>query len=95
MLKPFKLAYFMASTDDAETNRKFAEANDADFPVLADPDKRVATAYGVLSAAGYASRWTFYIDTAGKISYIDKEVSAVTAGQDMVKRLGQLGVVTR
>ena len=94
-MQPYKLAYFMASTDDAETNRKFAEANGADFPVLADPDKTAAAAYGVLSPAGYATRWTFYIDAGGKLAYIDKQVSAVSAGKDMAERLTQLGVAKR
>ena len=95
MLKAFDVAYFMASTDDAETNRKFAEANGADFPVLADPDKSAAQAYGVLAAAGYAQRWTFYIDAAGKLAFIDKKVDAVNAGKDVAARLGALGVATR
>lgn len=85
----------MASVDDADTNRKFAEANAADFPILSDPDKTSASAYGVLSPAGYASRWTFYIDADGALSYIDKEVSAVTAGQDIAARLAELGVAKR
>lgn len=85
----------MASTDDAETNRRFAEANDADFPILADPDKMTAAAYGVLAGGAYAQRWTFYIDAQGKIADIDKAVSAVTAGPDLAKRLEQLDVPTR
>ena len=92
MLKTFDIVYFMASTDDAETNRKFAEENQADFPVLADPDKQAAEAYGVLGMMGFASRWTFYIDAAGKLAYIDKEVSALKAGADMAARLAALGV---
>lgn len=92
MLKTFDVVYFMASTDDAETNRKFADENQADFPVLADPDKQAAEAYGVLGMMGFASRWTFYIDGAGKIAYIDKEVSALKAGADMAARLEALGV---
>lgn len=92
MLKTFDVAYFMASTEDAETSRKFAEANQADFPVLADPTKQAAEAYGVLGMMGFASRWTFYIDAAGKIAYIDKEVSALKAGADMAARLAALGV---
>ena len=92
MLQTYDVAYFMASTEDAETSRKFAEANQADFPVLADPDKQAAEAYGVLGMMGFASRWTFYIDGAGKIAYIDKEVSALKAGADMAARLAALGV---
>ena len=94
-MKEYKIAYFMASTDDAETNTKFAAANSADFPVLADPDKKAAAAYGVLGMMGFASRWTFYIDTEGKIAYIDKDVSVVKAGADMAARLATLGVAKR
>jgi peroxiredoxin Q/BCP len=85
----------MISVDDAETNKKFAAEHDADFPILSDPDKKVAEAYGVLMAAGFASRWTFYIGPDGKILDIDKKVSAKSAGEDMVARLGALGVKKR
>ena len=95
MLKAYKLAYFMASTDHIETNSKFATANGADFPILADPDKQVAQAYGVLGMMGFASRWTFYIDAQGKIAYIDKDVSVVKAGADTAARLAALGVEKR
>ena len=94
-MKDYKLAYFMASTDDIETNTKFAAANGADFPILADPDKQVAQAYGVLGVLGFASRWTFYIDAQGKIAYIDKDVSVVKAGADTAARLAALGVEKR
>ena len=38
----------MASVDDPETNRKFAEQHQADFPILADPEKTTAMKYGVI-----------------------------------------------
>jgi thioredoxin-dependent peroxiredoxin len=95
LLKAYDVAYFMASTDDAETNRKFAEANGADFPVLADPEKSAAEAYGVLALPGYAKRWTFYIDPQGKIAYVDKDVNALSAGKDIAARLEALGVAKR
>jgi len=82
----------MISVDDAETNKKFAAEHEADFPILSDPDKKVAEAYGVLMAAGFASRWTFYIGPDGKILDIDKKVSVKTAGEDMVAKLAALGV---
>lgn len=85
----------MASTDDIETITAFAEKNEADFPVLSDDDGSVADSYGVLSAAGYASRWTFYIDRDGKIAHIDKRVSPLTAGQDIARRLESMGVPAR
>jgi peroxiredoxin Q/BCP len=95
LLKGYKVAYFMASTDDVETNTKFAADNGADFAILADPDKKVSAAYGVLGMMGFASRWTFYIDKDGKIAYIDKDVSVVKAGADTAARLTTLGVEKR
>jgi peroxiredoxin Q/BCP len=95
VLQAFEVVWFMASTDDAATNRKFAEANQANFPVLADPDGEVAERYGVLKLGTFAARWTFYIDPAGKIAYIDQDVNPLTAGADAAKRLGLLGVPPR
>ncbi len=82
----------MVSVDDAETNTKFAKEHEADFPILANPTKDVATAYGVLSPAGFARRWTYYIGADGKILHIDKQVSTGSAGDDLARKLGELGV---
>lgn len=79
--------------DDADTNKKFAEHVEADYPILSDPEKKVATAYGVVNAERQAAqRWTFYIGPDGRILAIDKKVSPPTAGQDVVKKLEELGV---
>ena len=86
------MAYYAISVDDADTNKKFAEHVDADYPILADAGKSVATAYGVMSRFGVASRWTFYIGTDGKILYIDKAVRTSSAGQDVAAKLAELGV---
>jgi peroxiredoxin Q/BCP len=88
----------MASVDTPETNRGFAEKEHADFPILSDPDKKVATAYGVVTPTQqYASRFTFYIGPDGRILDIDKGatgrgVSVRTAGEDTIKKLEALGV---
>ena len=90
------MAYFAASTDDADTNRRFAESLGADFPILADPKKEAARAYGVASTLKpWASRWTFYIGKDGRILYIDKDVRTSTAGRDIAARLSELGVAVR
>ena len=85
----------MISVDDAATNKEFAESLNADFPLLSNPEKDVAEAYGVLSERGFASRWTFYIGKDGNILDIDKAVSPGTAGEDVVSRLTALGVDKR
>ena len=85
----------MISVDDAATNKEFAESLDSGFPLLSNPEKDVAEAYGVLGESGFASRWTFYIGTDGKILEIDKAVSPSTAGEDVVANLTTLGVAKR
>jgi thioredoxin-dependent peroxiredoxin len=83
----------MASVDDPETNKKFAESTEADFILLSDPQKTVATEYGVVTPEHQlASRWTFYIGPDGKILGIDREVKPGTAGEDMAAKLQELGV---
>ncbi len=87
------MAYFSASVDTPEDNKKFAESLGLDYPILSDPGKQVATSYGVVTPERqFAQRWTFYIGTDGKILYIEKKVSPATAGQDIVTKLGELGI---
>jgi peroxiredoxin Q/BCP len=94
-IRAFHVAYFTSSVDDAETNAKFAQHVEADYPILADPTKDTARAYGVLGMAGVASRWTFYIGIDGKILHIDKSVKVSSAGQDIANKLAELGVAKR
>ncbi len=83
-------AYFAASVDTAEANERFAESLGLPYPILSDPSKDVARAYGVLAPSGYASRWTFFIGADGRILDIDKKVSAASHGRDIVAQLTQL-----
>ena len=80
------MRYFGASVDSPETNARFAASIGIDYPILSDPEKTVARAYGVLGATGFASRWTFYIDADGRILDIDKKVSAASHGRDVVAK---------
>jgi peroxiredoxin Q/BCP len=90
------VAYFAASVDTVEDNTKFAQSLDLDFPILSDPTKTVATAFGVVTAERkLAYRWTFYIDIDGKVLAIDKQVSPATAGKDLVAKLTELGMDKR
>ena len=98
MIKKYNVKYFMASVDPIEGeqgNKAFAAAHNADFPLLSDPDKKTAEAYGVLNGRPVASRWTFYIGKDGKILAIDKSVKPATSAEDMAAKLGELGVETR
>jgi peroxiredoxin Q/BCP len=67
----------------------------ADYPILSDPEKKTAAAFGVLGASGFASRRTFYIGPDGKILEIDSAVSVKTAGEDIAKKLAALGIAKK
>jgi len=92
----------MASVDDLETNRKFAAEHGGGFPILSDPEKTTAKAYGVIRTdrppeQQLATRFTFYIGPDGRILDVDKGprgtgVSPRTAGEDTIKKLEALGV---
>jgi thioredoxin-dependent peroxiredoxin len=97
LIRAYDVAYFMASVDTPEDNKAFAEKEHADFPLLSDPYKKVANAYGVIRPNSppdrqFAQRWTFYINPDGKIAAIDKEVKPATAGEAVVAKLNELGV---
>ena len=97
-IKKYDVTYFMASVDPLEGekgNKAFAEAHKADFPLLSDPTKKTAEAYGVLNPRGFASRWTFYIGKDGRIAYIDKAVKPASSAEDMAAKLGELKVAAR
>jgi peroxiredoxin Q/BCP len=110
-IRTYDVTYFMASVDALEDNIKFAKATsvtlgeganarvvekkEADFPMLSDPNKQVATAYGVLNPRGTANRWTFYIDKAGKIAAIDKAVRPESSAEDMLTKLAEIKVARR
>jgi peroxiredoxin Q/BCP len=85
--------YFAASCDTPDTNKQFGESLNLDFPILSDPDKTTAKAYGVVTPERELPfRWTYYIGPDGKIVHIDKEVKPATAGADVAARLKSLGV---
>jgi peroxiredoxin Q/BCP len=95
LIKKYDVTYFMASVDELEGekgNKAFAAAHNADFPLLSDPTKETAKAYGVLTERGFTDRWTFYIGKDGRIQAIDKDVNKrlATSAEDMAAKLGEL-----
>jgi peroxiredoxin Q/BCP len=95
LLKRLDVSYFMASVDSLETNQEFAAEAEADFPLLSDPSKEAAKAYGVLALYGLPKRHTFYIGKDGKILFIDRQINAATSAEDMAARLEELGIPAR
>lgn len=90
----------MISVDTPEDNKAFAEKEKADFPILSDPTKKVAEAYGVLRAPStaqpdaprFAQRWTFFIGPDGNILHIEKAPGTKDAGTNVIAKLKELGI---
>jgi peroxiredoxin Q/BCP len=95
-IRQFDVAYFTASVDTPEENKKFAESLGLDYPILSDPSKKVAEAYGVVNEKRpVAQRWTFYIGKDGKILQIDKKVQTKSHGKDIAAQLKELGIAEK
>lgn len=99
MIRKFDVAYFAASCDPHEGekgNKAFAESLGADYPILSDPGKKVAEAYGVVhEGRAVPERWTFYIDKDGVILHIDQKVNAQEHGKHVAQKLGELGIAKK
>jgi peroxiredoxin len=58
------------STDSVESHKGFAEKNELPLRLLADPDRKVSTAYDMKSwLPGRSARGVVVIDKDGKIAY--------------------------
>ena len=92
-VRAFDVAYFTASCDIPAFNKEFAEELGLDYPILSDPGKEVAQAYGVVHGERKVpERWTFYIGKDGKILAIDKMVKVDNHAGDIAAKLKELGV---
>jgi len=82
--------------DPVDRNREIVEWLDLAHPILSDPEKRVAEAYGVLAGGRRtAARWTFYIGADGRILHIDRHVLPDGHGEEVPARLAALGFLRR
>lgn len=96
-IRKYDVAYFTASCDTPEYNKEFAEDLKLDFPILSDPERNVAKAYGVIhkDRPEKPERWTFFIDKDGVVKHIEKKVTTKTHGEEIVKKLEELGVAKK
>jgi len=66
------------STQSVESHEKFAAKHGLRFPLLADVDKSVHRAYGVLGLMDMPRRSVFVLDASGTIRYAHRAVLGVT-----------------
>ncbi|MGZ5320808.1 MAG: peroxiredoxin [Solirubrobacterales bacterium] len=60
---------FGISPQSVESHERFRDRHGLNVPLLSDPGKRVARAYGVLGPGGMVRRAVFLVDAAGVIRY--------------------------
>lgn len=78
------------SSDGVESHERFAANNELTFPLLADPDGKIAKAYGVLRETGRAARATFLIGRDGTILHAWPKVSITGHANDITAKLDEL-----
>jgi peroxiredoxin Q/BCP len=78
------------SVQDVSSKKEFAAKHSLPFSVLADTDKSVAKAYGVLSMLGFARRETFVIDPKGRIAKHYPDVDPKTHSKQLLADLQAL-----
>ena len=66
------------SAQSVDSHDTFAGKHGFDFPLLADPDKAVAAAYGTLGPIGFPRRSVFIVDGAGVIRYAHRAIAGLT-----------------
>jgi thioredoxin-dependent peroxiredoxin len=66
------------SAQSVESHDAFSGKHGFDFPLLADPDKAVASAYGTLGPIGFPRRSVFIVDTEGVIRYAHRAIAGLT-----------------
>jgi peroxiredoxin Q/BCP len=82
------------SGDTVESHKKFKEEHDLNFTLLADPEGKIAKAFGVpakaMAGGLIASRWTFIVDRDGKIAHKDEKVDAAKDTATVLKVVEEL-----
>ncbi len=79
------------SFDSVEKNRAFAEKFQFPFPLLSDPDRKVALAYGACEdpKAGSPKRITYVIGKHGKIEHAIETRDPAGQAQDLLDLLSR------
>ncbi|HUP84972.1 MAG TPA: peroxiredoxin [Acidimicrobiales bacterium] len=66
------------SPQSVESHEAFSGVHGFSFPLLADTEKSVARAYGILGPVGFYKRSVFVIDREGRIRYAHRATAGLT-----------------
>lgn len=82
-----------ASLDNVESHKKFADKHNIQFTLLADKDKVMANAYGVVKnipLMSYAKRQTFIINPTGRVAKFYEDVNSDLHSAQVISDLTHL-----
>ena len=90
------IAILGVSTDDEKSHRKFADKFSLPFPLLADPEKKIVTDYGVWGEKSMygrkymgTHRVTYVIDEKGKIAAVWPKVKPDGHADEILEAIGK------
>lgn len=66
------------SAQDMASHDKFSGKHGFRFPLLSDPDKTVAEAYGTVGPLGFPRRSVFVVNGEGVITYAHRAIAGLT-----------------
>lgn len=96
-LKKLGAVVLGVSPDDVASHAKFRDKFDLNFPLLADPDHKIAEAYGAWREKNMygkvsmgVQRSTYLIDGAGKVAKVWKRVQVEGHDQQVIDALKEL-----
>jgi len=90
-LQEWGITVFGCSVDSADAHRAFARKYGLPFPLLLDPDKRIAKAYGAdngIPILGLDKRITYVIGEDGRIVAVYPQVDPATHANQIIRDLG-------
>jgi peroxiredoxin Q/BCP len=93
-IKAHGAVVFGVSADSVESHKKFKKKFELNFPLLADPEKKMIESYGVWKEKSMygkkymgIERTTFLIDSEGKISHIFPKVKVAEHFDEVIEAL--------
>jgi peroxiredoxin Q/BCP len=77
------------SVDPVAAQKSFASKCEVQFPLVADVDKSIAKAYGVLGFLGFARRVTFFVGPDGRVEEVVEAVGPNPHVKRALERIGK------
>ena len=90
-LQNWGITVFGCSVDTADSHRAFVKRYGLPFPLLLDPDKKIAKAYGAdngIPILGLDKRVTYVIGEDGRIAAVYPQVDPATHAAQIIQDLG-------